>query len=183
MPQSLGRWIYIAWKALLIATAFAPALVVYGVLLLLECEYGLGVAFLLISIALWVFCHWNLRNSVKHAPAMELKTTSVEAADNETASFLLVYLLPLITRNLTDYDWFAWIIVAGLFVLVIATGYAYHFNPLLVLAGWHFYKVNTREQVRYLMISRDRILDVRTPRRVGRLTEYIFLDKGKRENA
>lgn len=175
----LGRWIYTCWKALLIATAFAPALVVYGMLQLVDCRYASGAALMAAALALWAFCHWSLRRSVKRAPRLELRTTSVEVADNETVGFLLVYLLPLITRNLADYDWLAWSIVAAVFVFVIAGSYAYHFNPLLVCSGWHFYKVDTKERVRYLLISRDRILDAGAPRRVGRLTEYIFLDKGK----
>lgn len=168
---------------MLISTAFGPALGVYGIVLLTECEYLAGTAFIASALALWGVCHLSLRYSMKHSPRLELTPTSVEVADNETLSFLLVYLLPLITRDLTDYNWIAWGIVAAVFVLVVAASYTYHFNPLLVLSGWHFYKVNTEEEVKYVLITRDRILEARKPRRVGRLTEYIFLDKGPTTNA
>ncbi len=183
ISERIGRAGYTLWKAMLISTAFAPALGVYGVVLLTECEYVWGVASMAAALALWVICHLSLRFSMKHSPRMELKPTSVEVADNEMLGFLLVYLLPLITRDLADYNWIAWGIVAAVFVLVIAASYTYHFNPLLVFSGWHFYKVNTEEEVRYVLISRDRILDAKTPRRVGRLTEYIFLDKERPKNA
>ena len=174
----IGRWTYRLWKATLIATAFAPALGVYGVVLLTECEYLLSFLFIGTGVVLWALCHLFLRWSVRRASRLELKPTSVEVADSETLGFLLVYLLPLITRDLTEYNWIAWVIVASVFVLVVAAGYTYHFNPLLVLTGWHFYKINTTEEVRYVLITRDRILEANKPRKVGRLTEYIFLDKG-----
>ena len=168
---------------MLIFTAFAPALGIYGIVLLMDSEYASGSMSILGAVALWAICHLSLRHSMKHAPRIELRPTSVEVADNETIGFLLVYLLPLITRNVADYNWLAFGIVAAVFVLVMAASYTYHFNPLLVLSGWHFYKVNTEENVRYVLISRDRILDAKTPRRVGRLTEYIFFDKGEPKNA
>ena len=179
----IGRRIYLLWKAILISTAFAPALGVYGIVLLTECEYVMGAFFMATAFALWGLCHVCLRRSVKHSPRLELKPTSVEVADNETLNFLLVYLLPLITRDLTDYNWIAWGIVAAVFVLVVAASYSYHFNPLLVFSGWHFYKVNTEEEVKYVLITRDRIREAKKPRRVGRLTEYIFLDKEPETNA
>ena len=179
----IGRRVYTLWKALLVSTAFAPALGVYGIVLLTECDYVAGSLFVAGSLALWLICHLCLRYSMRHSPRLQLKPTSVEVADNETLSFLLLYLLPLITRDLTDYNWLAWAIVATVFVLVVAASYTYHFNPLLVVSRWHFYKVNTEEQVKYVLISRDRILEAGKPRRVGRLAEYIFLDKEKPKNA
>ncbi len=88
-------------------TAFAPALGIYGIVLLMDSEYASGSMSILGAVALWAICHLSLRHSMKHAPRIELRPTSVEVADNETIGFLLVYLLPLITRNMADYNWLA----------------------------------------------------------------------------
>ena len=179
----LGRRIYAFRRVMLIFTAFAPALIVYGVVLLAEHEYAWGVVSILGAGVLWIICIAILRHTVKHSPPIELRPTSVDVADNETIGFLLVYLLPIITRNVTDYNWLAFGVVAAVFALVMAASYTYHFNPLLVLSGWHFYKVNTENNVMYVLVTRDRILRPEKPRSVARLTEYVLIDQGTPQNA
>ena len=62
------------------------------------------------------------------------------------------------------------------FVLVVSTGYGYHFNPLLGLLGWHFYKVGTEEGVTYVLITKKELRSAKQCLTVGQLTEYIVID-------
>ena len=61
--------------------------------------------------------------------------TSVEAADRENMGFLLLYLLPLFISSFETLNWDFWIPAIITFGAVVATGYSYHFNPLLGLMG------------------------------------------------
>lgn len=60
--------------------------------------------------------------------------------------------MPLFTSPLDAVNWEIALPVIIVFGAVVATGYNYHFNPLLGLLGRHFYKVGTPEGVTYVLI-------------------------------
>lgn len=91
-------------------------------------------------------------------------------------ALLLLYLIPLFTEDFDGLNWHLWIPTLVIFGAVVATGYSYHFNPLLGVLGWHFYKVCTPEGVTYVLITRKQLHDARDTLKVGQLTEYIVLD-------
>ena len=92
-------------------------------------------------------------------------------------NFLLIYLLPLITRDLATYNWQAWIVIALIFCGVVATSYSYHFNPLLVVFCYHFYKVSDKEGMSYVLITRKQLFKANNTLEVVKLSEYVLLAK------
>ncbi|MGO4843118.1 hypothetical protein AB4144_63685, partial [Rhizobiaceae sp. 2RAB30] len=64
---------------------------------------------------------------------MAFKPISIEAADRENMGFLILYLLPLFTAQFNALNWDVWLPATLIFAAVVATGYSYHFNPLLGL--------------------------------------------------
>ena len=111
---------------------------------------------------------------------MTFEAVAVEAADRENIAFLLLYLLPLFTVEIATLNWQVWIPALLIFGTVVATGYTYHFNPLLGLLGWHFYKVNTKEGVTYVLITKKHLQTATEAVTVGQLTEYIVMDLEER---
>lgn len=107
---------------------------------------------------------------------MELKATTVEAADRENLGFLLLYILPLFTADFADFNWHILMPAIMIVGFVVATGYSYHFNPLLGLFGWHFFKIGTNEGVSYILITKKQLKNASKPIQVGQLTEYMLLD-------
>ena len=101
----------------------------------------------------------------------------METADNEGFGLLLVYVLPLITRDLAVYNWYEWILVTFLFCLIVATSYGYHFNPLLIFMGYHFYKVTESEGMPHVLITRRRIYKTGEQLEVARVTEYVLIER------
>lgn len=92
--------------------------------------------------------------------------------------FLLLYLLPLFTAQFATLNWQVWVPTIVIFAAVVATGHNYHFNPLLGLMGWHFYKVGTREGITYVLITKKQLRNTTGSIEVGQLTEYIVIDLG-----
>jgi len=92
--------------------------------------------------------------------------------------FLLIYLLPLFTAEFTTLNWQIWAPAIAIFAAVVATGYSYHFNPLLGLLGWHFYRVGTEQGVTFVLITRKHLRNAQETLKVGQLTEYIVIDLG-----
>lgn len=116
--------------------------------------------------------------STRKLEAMPFTGTKVEAADRENMGFLLLYLLPLFTADLTKLNWETWVPAIVMFAVITATGYNYHFNPLIGLMGWHFYKVESKEGVTYVLITRKQLRSAAGTLTVGQLTEYILIDLG-----
>lgn len=167
-------------KLLLTSTAIAPVLLVYSWVAYQAADYRMLLILSLVCVALVIVCIWILNYAKKHLERMRFTATTIEAADKENISFLLLYLLPLFTKEFSAFNWDIWIPVVFIFALVVATGYSYHFNPLLGLFRWHFYKVGTKEGVTYVLITKKQLRNATDTIEVGQLTEYIVIDLGER---
>lgn len=165
-------------KLLLTSTAIAPVLLTYAWVAYQANEIQQAQALLAGCIVLCLICAWMLRYAKKNLERVAFAATSVEAADRENVGFLLLYLLPLFTSQFSALNWQIWVPSILIFAVVIATGYSYHFNPLLGLMGWHFYKVGTKEGITYILITKKQLRNAAEKVSVGQLTEYIVIDIG-----
>ena len=111
--------------------------------------------------------------------SFSFQVSSIEAADRENMAFLLLYLLPLFIASFDALNWVVWAPILVIFALITSTGYSYHFNPLLGIMKWHFYKVGTPEGVTYVLITKKELRRASDPLVVVQLTEYIVLDIGE----
>lgn len=151
-------------------------LLTYAWVAYIQDEKSIGVALAVASILLVIACVFVLNRAQKSLPSSQFKASSVEAADHENTAFLLLYVMPLFTSQFKSLDWMFWVPTVVIFGVITATGYNYHFNPMLGLLGWHFYKVESAEGVIFVLITKKQLRTAATPIRVGQLTEYILLD-------
>ena len=163
-------------KLLLTSTAIAPVLLTYSWV-----AYQAGLAekallFFVVCLALIGVCIWMLRYAKMQLEKVKFSATTIEASDRENMAFLLLYLLPLFTAQFAELNWHVWVPAIIIFGAVVATGYSYHFNPLLGLMGWHFYKVGTKEGITYVLITKKQLRNASEEIEVGQLTEYIVID-------
>ncbi|ESQ79292.1 hypothetical protein [Asticcacaulis sp. YBE204] len=163
-------------KLMLTGTSLAPVALVYAWVVYTDGKSLVALALVALAIVLIVIMVSLLRYCRKHLERSKFKVTSIEAADREYITFILLYLSPLFTAQFGDLNWHILIPTMIIFILVISTGYGYHFNPLLGLLGWHFYKVNTDEGVAYVLITKMELRSARQCLTVGQLTEYIVID-------
>lgn len=165
-----------AARLMLTSTAVAPVLLTYA-WVAFQAGDGHVAAVLLIACALLVLtCLGLLAYGKRNLERMKFSAVSVEAADRENIAFLLLYLLPLFTAQFATLNWQVWLPAVIVFGAVVATGYSYHFNPLLGLMGWHFYKVGTKEGVTYVLVTKKQLRNATETIEVGQLTEYIVVD-------
>jgi hypothetical protein len=59
---------------------------------------------------------------------------------------------------------------------VVMSGNNYHFNPLLNIFGWHFYKVNTPDNVMRVLVTRRSIRNVVGDVTVVQLSDYMIME-------
>ncbi|MEX2635545.1 hypothetical protein [Alteromonas macleodii] len=163
-------------KILLTSTAIAPVGFTYAWVAWFagnKVFAGLAVS---ASLSLILICIWMLRYAKKNLERFNFSVATVEAADRENMGFLLLYLLPLFTSSFTSLNWTIWVPTLLIFAVITSTGYSYHFNPLLGIMKWHFYKVGTPEGVTYVLITKKELRHASQPLIVSQLTEYIVID-------
>lgn len=165
-------------RLMLTATAIAPVLLTYAWVALQSGNSRMAVGLGFGCVALIIICWLLLRYARRNLERMSFKPVKIEAADRENIAFLILYLLPLFTAQFKDSQWNIWIPVVLVFSAVVSTGYSYHFNPLLGLMGWHFYKAETEEGVTYVLITKRQLRKAKETVEIGQLTEYIVLDLG-----
>ncbi len=166
-------------RLMLTASAIAPVGFTYAWVAFIQDEKWVSAIALSVSLIAVVCCLIVLSYSKKNLEYLSFKAATIEAADKENIGFMLLYLLPLFTGGkINTLNWQLWIPVVVMFSIITATGYAYHFNPLLGLMGWHFYRVSSAEGVTYVLITKKHLRTAAGKISVGQLTEYILMDLG-----
>ncbi|MCG6157686.1 hypothetical protein [Rubinisphaera margarita] len=168
-------------KLLLVGTAMAPVLVVMGVDQLFRDGFQgwASLPFLLFVIAasLFLIAICVMHVAKKSGEKMSLRVCKAKNSDKEVITFLVAYLLPV----LSDHEYlFREINVPTLFILALVSIAVYHsnafdFNPLLGMLGYHFYEVEDDDHFPYLLISSTPIKKPCQELRVTKLFEYTFL--------
>ena len=170
-------------RILLTLTGFAPILFVYAAVSLFDGIYLTAAICTLIAYSLSHICSSLLKYMARTLSGRRYTAKSVEPADSEIVSFLLIYLLPLVFRNLSDYDWLAWGTIVLMFCVLVAVSYGYHFNPIMVCIGFHFYKVRESGGVPHLLVTRRMIYRTGEELSVIKLSSYFLLERvGGRTN-
>lgn len=163
-------------KLFLVLTAIAPVGLVYAWVLATECNFIWAGVVLAASLSLVGVCWFLLGAAKNNLERSNFKPTAVEAADRENIAFMLLYLSPLFTSQFGSLNYGLLIPTLVIFGILSATGYSYHFNPLLGLLGWHFYKVSSEQGITYVLVTKKQLRRAGDITVVGQLTDYILID-------
>ena len=164
-------------KLLLVATSLAPILGAFSVHSFATCDAQGGFRYLGIALALVLICWLILKGCKRTLPEETLKTARVKTADREVLAFLLVYLLPLFTKDLI----FTGNFFAPAYIFVVIGLCVYHsnsftFNPGLSMMGYHFYEIEIKDGMNYLLVSKQTLRRNDNTIRVKELADYIYLE-------
>jgi hypothetical protein len=154
----------------------APICLTYGWVAFTQGQKMDAIYLWALCALLVIMCLLMIRHARRVLERTPFSASTVEAADRENIAFLLFYLLPLFTSQFVSLNVQVLGPIVVIFAVITATGYNYHFNPLLGLFKWHFYKVQSKEGVTYVLITKKQIRAAASVAEVGQLTEYILLD-------
>ena len=173
-------------QSLFTVTSLVPLLFTYAVVFFLNdgFEFALtannikGLLCIIAGVPLVWACHrilWFYSNKVASGP---MEIASLRVADRSAVTFVVVYLLPLVTVQEIGIRPVVLLIVLVLLAWLIYHSDAYLVNPLLSMwpFKYHFYEITTEEEVTYILVSRREILDTRDPLEVKQISTYMFLD-------
>lgn len=164
-------------------TALSPIALVYGWVTYTEAYYWASLTLLVTCCTLTVSTLVVLRSADKYLERFEFKFNSVEPVDQENVTFFLFYLSPLFVDQIGSLNFNILLPALAIYSLLAATSYSYHFNPLLALMGWHFFKVTSPEGVTYVLLTTKKINNVDSISEVGQLTDYMLIDLTRSKNA
>jgi hypothetical protein len=168
MFNSLGRLLFTS-------TAIAPVGLTYA-WATYSSDRATAISAGCIAIALGALAVLFLRYAKRAFERVVLCPQSVEAADKENIAFLLLYLSPLFTSTFSQLNWSVLALTFLVFAAVTATGYNYHFSPMLGLMGWHAYRISDRSGVTYVVFTRRQMRSTLDTINAVQLTEYVLLD-------
>ena len=171
-----GSAVTVAGNLILTGTSIAPVLFVYAVMALVEKEYLPSIVLTSIGLGLFLSGLLLLSHLKRNLEKSDENFTSVEAADRESIGLLVLYVLPLLRTPFSALEFTVLIPAVTIFLALAFTGFSYHFNPLLNLLGWRFYKVGTPQNVTYVLITRKKINNVARQFTVGKLTTHTVID-------
>lgn len=163
-------------KTLLVMTSLSPIALVYSWVSFTESYYTISLFLVFLCVILYLSTSFILVSSERYLERFKFSFTSVEPVDQENVSFLLFYLSPLFVDKLSSVNFNVVVPAFVIYALLTSASYAYHFNPLLGLMGWHFFKITSEEGVSYVIITRNKIKNVDSISEVGQLSDYMLID-------
>ena len=142
----------------------------------IKSNWHIGWKYLFATVLMSLLCFVLVWLSGKNLEKLPVKIKAVKTVDKEIVGFLLVYLLPLISRTNSTVSVPVVIFIAVFFFFIILNSHAYHFNPLLGFFGYHFYEVIIEGDITYVLITRKNITACKSIAHVVQLTEYMILE-------
>jgi hypothetical protein len=162
-------------KFILTLTSLAPILGAMSMHSFATKSYWNAAGYLVLGGILVLLCLALLRRC-KRISIQPFKTSKVKTADKEVLAFLVVYLLPIFTKDI----FFSGELLTPIYVvLVIGTcvfnSNAFTFNPVLSALQYHFYEIESQSGITYLLITKDVLRRNDNDLEVREISDYIFL--------
>ena len=166
-------------RLFLTGTAVAPVLSVYAVMAFFEGEIYSAITISVVVVLSFFACIGMLHYVKKKLEKLSFSTKTVESADKDSIGIMLLYVLPLLNLSFSELSWQTLIPAIVIFLALVVTGSSYHFNPLLNIMCWRFYKVSTEEGVTYILITKREFHSAPKTITVVQLTRYTVIDIGE----
>ena len=168
----LGRLV----RILLALTAIAPLSVSLAYVFASQRHFVWAATAGLCCISLGVIALSIIRLASKRLEQLPIVIQKAKSADKEVIGFFIAYALPLVFRGESAPELSGWLVAAAMLLFVLWSTHAIQVNPVLGVMGFHFYEVEAKGGVTYLMITRRKISNVMSISSVVHLSEYGILE-------
>jgi hypothetical protein len=183
-------------KLLFVATAFTPILLIWWFVSIYNIfNTGGGVQIIdfrcfkildlfnvtnliLLFLILVILCLYILHLAKRRLTRNYIGIKSIKSADLNMTVLIFSYFLPCIEIYNKELVFkIGWIVI--LFIIVLINKGTYFYNPLMKLFGFRYYEISTINDVTYLMISKKKIINVKSVNAYSQLTDYVILNASK----
>lgn len=165
-------------KTYFIATALAP--VCFSLSYVATLKQGFlpwGLVALATAILLGGSCVGIVNLAKTRLETLPITIKKAKSADKDVIGFFVAYVLPLFFAKSLNLEPTAIFIFIALLAFVIWGTHSIQVNPLLGIFGYHFYEVDSESGISFLLVTKRKIVNVKSITNVVQLTEYLTLDR------
>ena len=159
----LGRLV----RILLALTAIAPLSISLAYVFANQRKFAWALAAIGCCVALGSLALWIITRASERLEQLPIVIQKAKSADKEVIGFFVAYALPLMFRGPSAPDLEGWMVAGAMLLFVLWSTHALQVNPVLGVLGFHFYEVEAKGGVTYLLISRRKISNVLSVVRVA----------------
>lgn len=171
-------------KALWILSGGAPIFLTFSIAWLLhKSAYPVAVASAAVGLALGALAFLLLHMFRRKLAVVPVQAKKVAQNDKAVSVYAVTYVLPFASIAFDKYNPFLFFATAFLLFLILLVSNYPTINPVLFLAGYHYYEIEADNTVSNLqLLSRRTIRHKQELTAVFRITDYLLLDvsEGKR---
>lgn len=169
----LGRLV----RVLLALTAIAPLSISFAYIYAAkEHNYQFAAIAAFSCVFLGAASFWIIDKASSRLEQLPIAIQKAKSADKEVIGFFVAYALPLVFRGQAAPDLDAWLMAGAMLLFVLWSTHTMQVNPVLGMFGFHFYEVETKDGITYLMITRRKISHVKSIVMVVQISEYGILE-------
>jgi hypothetical protein len=168
----LGRLV----RILLALTAIAPLSISLAYVFANQRKFVWALAAVGCCVALGSLALWIITRASERLEQLPIAIQKAKSTDKEVIGFFVAYALPLMFRGPSAPDLEGWLVAGAMLLFVLWSTHAIQVNPVLGVLGFHFYEVEAKGGVTYLLISRRKISNVLSVVCVAQLSEYGLLE-------
>ncbi len=170
MPNVLQKWIYNLSVA-------APLLMIFAIICFFEKDgFAEPVICLCVAVLLIILMVKSFNYGKCKLPKIAIHVTSVAPHDLPLISCIISYLLPLLSLAIDGNTLLLSCIYFIVFIIILYMNTAIP-NIILLLLGYHFYKISEKNGVSgYVLISKRKIRNPKEIRYVYRVFDFLLED-------
>jgi hypothetical protein len=168
-------------KMLLVGTSLVPTLLIMAVdhffMHGVANWWGFGTQLVVIAVALVVIALAVMHVVKRSGERQQLQICKAKNSDKQVLTFLLAYLMPILSEHKYLFRDFNVPTLTLLLLLALAVYHsnAFDFNPMLGMLGYHFYEIEDGNRFPYLLMTRTPLKKSCQELIVVQLCDYTFL--------
>lgn len=125
---------------------------------------------LLVSASWFIMKLANNKLTINH-----IQVKSIKSSDLNMNSLVFSYFLPCIEIHKKDFIYLISWFLALCIIIYINKGTYFH-NPLMKLFGYSYYEIATKNEVTYLMLSKQKLKNTNDIKTYSQLTDFVLLN-------
>lgn len=165
-------------KLLYKVSNIAPVMIFLGVSLYIQGTTAkICIFFVIMGFMASIYTVFFIKRCEKLLPVLHIDVESVSANDEVVIAYLLTYLVPMIGVVWSENQ-SLWIVLLILAVIILMKINVLSFNPILLLIGYHCYKVTLSTGVSdcEVISKQKRIRNRAQIKEILRIEEFLMID-------
>ncbi|MET4081552.1 hypothetical protein ABIB40_001501 [Pedobacter sp. UYP30] len=128
-----------------------------------------------IFLFLVFICWYILYLATNELTRNNIQVKSIKSSDLNMNILIFSYFLPCIEiYKKDDIYLISWTI--ALCIIVYINKGTYFYNPLMKIFGYSYYEIATKKEVTYLMISKQKLININEISAYSQLTDFVLLN-------